>query len=661
MDQELQHETGSDIMRIALAQMEVVAGRPDKNLETMLSMIDGAKRKSADLIAFPEMCIGGYILSDKWTEDGFCLDLMEYEKEIINASNGIAVAYGNVHIDNDLEKRTGDHNFHPNKDGRTRKYNAARIFQKGEPAKRLKETKILPEGTQPKTHLPTYRIFDDERFYFSMNDVAKDFGVLLEELEQPFVIDVGGRPTPVGFELCEDLWCEDYRINGNAINPTKMLIDNGAELVVNLSASPWTYGKNCARDRRIEFLKKESGERFVPFLYVNCTGAQNNGKNIITFDGGSTVYNRDGKPVVFSSGAYEEELIFVDDADLRRKGVERVEEPRIVQKFKTIITGIRHMYSRYLIGVSGGLDSSVDAAMLCLAVGRGNVFGVNMPSRYNSDKTKDSARHVAEKLGIAYGVISIEEMVKVNQEAVDSVDLDGSGRKLSSFNIENVQAKIRGTSLLSNLAAKYNALFTSNGNKLEIALGYATLYGDWGGAIAPLGDLTKTEIVELAKYLNEEIFHDEVIPNALIPDELWRFKEDQIQPGAELKENHVSPIKFGYHCALINAITDYKKKGIETIMEWYIEGSMERNLGISTGLIKRWGMDDPKEFMRDLEWFYRTVQKNIFKRVQAPPIVMTSKSAYGYDIRESMLPYTPTKKFEHLKKKVLAMEEYRSR
>ena len=449
-------------------------------------------------------------------------------------------------------------------------------------------------------------------------------------------------------------------MNGKALNPTKMLIDNGAEMIANISASPWTYGKNCSRDRRIEFLKSESKESFVPYIYVNCTGVQNNGKNIITFDGGTTAYNSAGKPVAFSKAAYEPELILITDDVLKRRGIRRVEEPKIKQKIDAVVRGIRHMNNKYFIGLSGGIDSSVDAALLTLAVGKENVFGVNMPSRYNSEKTKSNAKHVADKLGISYGVIPIEEMVATNQKAVDSVDFDGSRRKLSAFNMENVQAKIRGTNILSNLASKYDAFFTSNGNKLEVALGYATLYGDVGGAIAPLADLTKTEIVQVAKYLNKEVFHDEVIPNSLIPDDMWRFKDDQVQPGAELKENHVSPIKFGYHCALIEAATDYKKKGMEGVMEWYLDGTMEKNLNISTGLIKRWDIDDPKEFVRDIEWFYKTVQNNTFKRVQSPPIVLTSKSAYGYDIRESILPYTPTKRSEELKREILKMKEYKT-
>lgn len=653
-------------MKIALAQMEVVPGRPEINLESMLSMIEESKRKGVDLVVFPEMAVGGYLLGDKWLSDDFCLDLIEYNEELLKASDGIAIAYGNIFVDNEINARVGDNKIHPNKDGRSRKYNAIYVVQDGKPVKRVSETKILPSGVQPKTLLPNYRFFDDERYFFSLEDVAKDFSVGLEDLVSPFLIKIDGKEMPVGFELCEDLWCEDYRRDGNAFNITKILISNGAKKIVNLSASPWTYGKNSARDRRIQFLKKDSGKDFVPFFYVNCTGVQNNGKNIVTFDGGSTVYNTEGMPVVLSSRAYDPELIVVEDKDLEGRVLEREEKSKIAQKYDSIIRGIRHAKDisggkdqpRYVIGLSGGIDSSVVAALLAKAVGPGKVLGINMPSKYNSKKTKDAAMKVAEKLGIGYEIIPIDEIYRVNSRLIDSIDPDGSSRKLSPENLENVQAKLRGTSVLSNIAAKYGALFTNNGNKLEVALGYATLYGDWGGAISPIADLTKTEVVELAKYLNKEVYRREVIPESLLPDELWRFREDQIKPSAELKKDQIDPMKFGYHCALLEAMTDYIKKTPEEIMKWYLEGTLEKNLGISTALIKRWGMHKPRDFIMDLEWFDSLLNKNVFKRIQAPPIVMTSKSSFGYDIRESMLPYHTSRQYARLKEQVLKMEEY---
>lgn len=656
-------------MKIALAQMEVVPGRPRINVANMIRLIGEAKKKGVDLVAFPEMCVGGYLLGDKWTNEEFCKNLMDFNEEIRKASRGIAVAYGNIFVDYEVCKRCGDNNIHPNKDGRVRKYNAVYVFQDGKPAKKLKECGIIPVGIQPKNLLPTYRIFDDERYFFSLQDIAKDFGKDLEELAQPFILDVGGKKVEIGFELCEDLWCEDYRKNLEALNITKILINNNAKLIVNLSSSPWTYGKNNARDRRVGFLKKESEDRFVPFLYVNCTGVQNNGKNIVTFDGGSTVYNKQGLPVLFAKEAYGQELMIVDEKTLDGKALERKENNKIKQKYDAIIRGIKNLRDingmaeqpNFIIGLSGGIDSALVASLLVKAVGKEKVFGVNLPTKYNAEKTKNAAAYIVRKLGIKYEVIPIEELVEVNKKILDNVNVDGTGKKLSNLNIENVQAKIRGTSILSNLAAKYGGIFTNNGNKLEVAIGYATLYGDVGGAIAPIADLTKTEVVEMAKFMNKEIFHEIVIPEILFPDELWRFSEEKIQPSAELKDKQIDPMKFGYHCALLEALTDYRKKSAADVMQWYLNGEMEKNLNISLELLERWNITNPEEFIKDIEWFESLMQNSIFKRVQAPPIIITSKSAYGFDIRESMFPYETTLRHDELKKKILAMGKYSSR
>ena len=657
-------------MKVALAQMEVVPNQPKKNLEKMLEMIGQAKRDGVDLITFPELCIPGYLISDHFYREDLLAEFMSFNEAIRNASHGIAIAYGNIFVDKTINERTGTNGPHPNKDGRSRKYNAVYVFQDGKPAPRLKETNILPEGVEPKTLFPNYRFFDDERYFFSTEDIAKDFGKTLEELVQPFMIRADGKQIPVGFEVCEDLWCAEYRRNGAAQNLTKILIANGAQMIVNISSSPWTYGKNGARDRRIKFLAQESGEDFVPFIYVNHTGAQNNGKNIITFDGGTTVYDRRGKVVKFSTAPHKEEVMIIDDADLNGLAIERVEKSRIAQKYEAIIAGIRHVKDmlgmqeqpRYIIGLSGGIDSAVVAALLSIAVTPEKVLAVNMPTRHNTDKTKDAAAQIAENLGIGYVQIPIEELANANTELIDRFDLDGSGRKLAdSAYLENVAAKIRGTGILSNLAGKYGALFTNNGNKTEVALGYATLYGDVGGVIAPIGDLTKGEVFELAKYLNTEVFGREVIPEKLIPDHLFRYRYDQVPSGPELKEKQVSQIKLGYHCALVEAMTAYMIKTPEDILQWYIDGTMEKNLGISTALIQRWGMDRPADFVNDLEWVVGKIQGNVFKRVQSPPIIVTSPTAFGYDRRESILPALITQRYEQLRKQVVRMERYAAR
>ena len=650
-------------MKIALAQIDVVSNKPGKNVETMLRMIEKAKKKGVDLIAFPEMCVGGYIVGDKWLEDSYCSNMMKFNEKIIKASDGIAIVYGNVYLDKDINERVNDATPHLNKDGRTRKYNAIYAVQNKKFVQRAKETKILPAGVQPKTLLPNYRFFDEERYFFSLQDIAKDFNVTLEELVQPFVFNIKGRKVKIGLELCEDLWCEDYRKNGKSLNPTKTLTDNGAERVINLSASPWTYGKNDARDRRVKCIKKDVGEKFIPFLYVNVVGAQNNGKNIITFDGGSTIYNSEGLPVLHSKTPYEEELLIVDESVFSKEPVERIEKPKIAQKYEAVIRGIKHVKDmngfsqdpKYVIGLSGGVDSGVVASLLVKAVGKENVLAINMPTKYNSKKTKNAAKHIAQKLGIQYVEAPIEDIVKMNETLLER----SIKSKLTLLQRENIQAKLRGTALLSNIAPMINGLFTNNGNKLEIALGYATLYGDVGGAFSPLGDLSKAEVFDMARYINTEIFNEEIIPEILIPDELFRFRKDQIQPSAELKKKQVDPMKFGYHCALLEAMTDYKKKTAEDVMKWYIKGTLEKNLDISHELVKRWNIDNPEEFIKDLEWFDGLVHKNVFKRVQSPPIIITSKSAYGYDIRESILPYEPTLEHQKLKKQILKMKSYK--
>jgi len=653
-------------MRIALGQIEVVPGIPKVNLEKMmLPMIEAAKQQEADLISFTELCVGGYLLGDKHANERYCESLMRKNEVLRKASKGIAIAYGNVYVDSneEINKRTGTNSWHPNKDGRQRKYNAIYVFQNGKPAKRLKETKFLPEGITVKTNLPNYRIFEDERYFFSTVDIAQDFNVPLEDLLQPFIIETkreGG--IPVGFELCEDLWCEDYRRNGKALNPTKILIDNGAKYVVNLSASPWTFGKNNARDRRVRFLKRESDNSFVPFFYVNCTGVQNNGKNIVTFDGGSTVYNHEGLPIKLSKEAYKPELMFADTKDLGKPRI-RKEKSKIAQKYEAIERAFESVYGKkVIIGLSGGIDSSLVCALTVAAKGKENVIGVNMPSRYNSQRTKDSAKYTADKFGIEYLKNPIEELAGLNARLIE----ESTGRKLSALNHENLQAKMRSINFLSNIAAMYNGIYTCNANKIEGFFGYGTLDGDLRGAISPILDLTKTEVVKMSEYMNEHVFKDEVIPRILFPDRLWRFSDDKIIPSAELKEKQIDPMKFGYHCSLVEAYMDYKKASIEDIMEMYLKGSLDSCLdrflegldenpkGLSYELMKRWNVDNPNEFIKDLEWVDKSSYQSVFKRIQQSSIPITSKTSYGYDLRESILPYELSEDALELKEKILS-------
>ena len=568
-------------MKVALAQIDVVAGNPYQNVQNMLNQIEKAKTKGADVVAFPEMCVGGYMLSDKYNDNDYCRWLMSFNDQLREASDGIVVIYGNVY----LEEHGKD--WKPNQDGRKRKYNAAYIYQNKMPAVRdyrVRNFTCMPHGVQPKALLPNYRFFDDKRYFSSILDLHNEAKyVQLEDFFVPFLVEIDGKEISIGLELCEDLWCRDYRYKGESVNPTNKFLENGADYIINISASPWTHGKNRARDNAVKYLVENASKHnfnMVPFFYVNCVGAQNNGKNIITFDGGSTYYDEEGKILAMAKEPYKEELMVID-TDILYGTQFREERDVIREKYDAIIRGIRHIkdimglkeYPKFRIGLSGGIDSAVVAYLLVKAVGKDKVCAINIPSRFNSSKTKNVAFELAKELDIEYRILPIEDLI------VSTSDLLSNNNEifLTALMKENIQARIRGSSIMAGVAATDGALFTNNGNKVEMALGYCTAYGDLGGSICPIGDLLKTEVFELARYINK-IEEKDIIPEILFPDDLYVFSRNKIPSGPELKENQVSEIKIGYHDYIIAAFMDYKIKSPEDILQWYLDGILENKL-----------------------------------------------------------------------------------
>jgi len=645
-------------MKAVLAQIDVVPGRPDLNVSKMLKRIKEAKENNADVICFSEMCVGGYFVADKYLEDAYCEDLMLYNDVLKEASDGICIIYGNVYLDKATD------GWKPNKDGRTRRYNAAYVFQNKVSVAR--DTNFewieLIRGIQIKTLLPNYRIFRDQRYFLSFKDYLEDneynFNYLekLEDFFVPFSILLkDGTKAKIGVELCEDLWCKDYRFEGKSINVSKFLIQNGAEFIFNLSASPWTFGKNAARDNRIQEVKEDAG-KFVPYIYVNCVGCQNTGNNFVNFDGGSTVYNDKGKVILMSKKSFIEDFL-IYESQKTYNSFTRPAENKIAKKYNAIITTLTHLdlmlgmkeKPRFVVGLSGGVDSGLAACLLTLALGKNRVILVNIPSKYNSIKTKNIAKHIAEGLDIELRVTALDEIMKVADKAIS---YGSDNKNATQLNEENEQARIRGSIILAGIAARENALFSNNGNKLEIALGYATLYGDTNGAVAINGDLTKVEVFQMADFLNKKVFKQEVIPNQLLPNDLFEFDENQVAPSAELKENQIDPMKFGYHDALLEAFTDYRKKSPEDILEYWLNGELAEKLGIDNKIIQRYSLDKANCFLEDLEWFCKKMQQNVFKRIQSPPIIITSKSSYGDDIMESQLPWRKTNRYKELETKL---------
>jgi NAD+ synthase (glutamine-hydrolysing) len=392
--------------RIVLAQMEVRPGRPDLNVAKMMHMMDQARARGAQVIAFPELCVSGYILGDLWEQDAMVEDFEGYSDDLCAASEGLTVLFGNVALDREA---IGE-------DGRRRKFNVVRVCHDGEFVSRSGFPPGLAEGTQPKILHPNYRFFDDDRHFYSLRKLAQAHGRNLRDYLLPFrVILADGNEFCFGAQLCEDIWFQDYQYDNGVLDTLHTYRERGAQAVFNLSASPWTAQKNAKRDRVISQALTQSS---VPFFYVNQVGAQNNGKNILVFDGDSTAYAADGR-VTAAAPPWCETLL---DANAAAPGVDAKQRhvttsPAAMQDLLNgLISGIRHLDhvrgadNRYLLGVSGGVDSALVVALLCQAVGPQRVFAVNMPTQFNSGLTRSNAKWVCEALGVPLLECPVQEL-----------------------------------------------------------------------------------------------------------------------------------------------------------------------------------------------------------------------------------------------------------
>ena len=643
-----------DLPTVVLAQMEVRAGRPDLNVESMLGFIERAREAGAAFVAFPEMCIPGYILGDTWEIDALVEDYESWSTAIRDASRGLAVVFGNVAIDRD---GIGE-------DGRARKLNAAWVCHDGRFVERKGLPGHLPHGVHPKTLHPNYRFFDDDRHFYSLRKIAGETDTSVSDWMVPYDIPTGRGGVRLGVQLCEDIWHQDYRYGRETLDTLRAWHRAGADLVINLSASPWTWQKN---DKRNRVVREAMAGSPVPFFYVNQVGAQNNGKNILVFDGDSCGYRTDGS-LAGRARPWREAMLVLDGRvatapgksgaapDQAESASDRAPDARggasigpaqteIEAIHDAIVTGLRHFdhlrgrKNRFLIGVSGGIDSSVVACMLRIAFGPERVFAVNMPTRFNAGVTRENARSLCEALAVDYLSCPIEDLYRTLSSRIRSVEFERESGAYTRLVDENLQARIRGSDMLAGIAAKFGLVFTNNGNKTEVALGYATLYGDVNGAVAPIADLYKTQIFALARFLNEAVFRREVIPRNLVDGDTVPSAE--LSDAQDVTKGLGDPIKYGYHDALLRQIIEYRRHPLD-ILEWYRAGELLERIGWNDKERFRTYFPEARSFIDDLEWIDAQVRMSYFKRIQAPPIIVLSKRAFGFDLRESQLPaYSP--------------------
>ncbi len=598
---------------MVLAQMQVMPWRPDKNLETMKKIIKKAKNDWKSLVIFPELAVSGYLLWDEWENEAFVRDCFDMNEEIVKITKGkIAAIWWNVLLDFNKV----------NEDWRIRKYNTAFVAQDGKYV-----SNWVFNWYTIKTLMPNYREFRDKRHFTSLKDLAFERWESINTIKkyfQPFDITINQVKKKVGVIICEDMWDDDY-----VIKPSEFLKQNSAELILNISASPFWIWKQDKRDRILS-KKSQKGE----IVYLNNVWIQNNWKNIFVFDWASTIYknwNKIMQAPSFKDGNF-------DDKEWINNWINKTEKI-----FEALTYWLKEFFKtignkKVVIWLSWWIDSAVVAALCTIALGKENVIAVNMPSENNSSTTKNLAKNLASNLQIEYLVCPIQESFDYTKKQIEDV-LD---TKLEWLVLENIQSRDRWSRILAAISAAKNAVFTNNGNKTEIALWYATIYWDICWAICPIWDLYKTQVYELVKFINKKFW--DIIP-------VWII---DLIPSAELSweqnvdENKWDPFIYEYHDKLLYQFIELRKDP-EDILKTFIEWNLEKKLWVNKKIIWNY-FKSIEEFINDLEKIYKLFKFNFFKRVQAPPILTVSKRAFWYDLEEAQNEVYFTKKYHEMKK-----------
>ena len=522
-------------MKVSLCQINPTVGAIERNMDLIMKWYQKAVAAGAELTVFPELVLVGYPPQDLLLRRPF-LDKAEMALKSIAKKTTIPMIIGNPLRENG------------------KLYNCAFVCGHGEIA-----------GHYKKRLLPTYDVFDEDRYFTS--------GESTEVIE----VEFDNKLVKIGMQICEDLWDEDY-----ACNLAKSLKEKGAECIVNISASPYRAGRLADRSKLIASKVTETA---LPFFYCNIVGAQDE----LIFDGQSLAY--DGKGNLIGQGpAFKEDIVLVDSEN--SETIELKTAGREQKIYQALVLGVRDYfrktgYKKAVLGLSGGIDSSLTGCIAVDALGPNNVHGVSMPSRYSSDHSRDDAKTLAKNLGIDYRTISIESIIGRFDDSLEE-SFNGSETGVAE---ENIQARVRG-SLLMALSNKFNWLVLSTGNKTELAMGYCTLYGDMNGGLSVISDLSKTDVYALSHWVNEEA-GSERIPVSSI----------EKPPSAELRPDQVDPFDYDVVSPLVSALIEDEKSPTELIAE---------------------GADP--ELIKDIS---RRIRINEYKRRQAAPGLRVTSKAFG--------------------------------
>jgi len=570
--------------RLALAQINPTVGDIAGNTAKILDYLERAREAQADLVAFPELAITGYPPEDLLFKRSFLTDNVAAMEKVAAASQGIAVVLGYVHIVS-LERQSEEVG--------PQVTNAAALCSGG---------KLI--DTYHKIFLPNYGVFDEQRYFQKGSECP--------------VYTIGG--VAVGVNICEDIWYP--------VGPTTVQCQAGAELIVNINASPFHAGKCAFRE---DMIAQRASENSLTVAYVNTVGGQDE----LVFDGGSIICDPAGG-LVARGPAFQESLLITDlsfpsqakenpanagagvgtaktmtvsEAGAEIKSsleaqtiLDAMNGPEEIYRALVMGTGDylrKSGFTKALIGLSGGVDSALTATVAADALGKENVVGITMPSRYSSEGSISDSKKLADNLGLDLWEVPIEP---AHQAFTDMLAEQFKGTEANVAE-ENVQARVRGNVLMT-VSNKFGWIVLTTGNKSEMAMGYATLYGDMAGGFAVLKDVPKTTVYELCRWRNQQGVGfgtmDDVIPVAILDK----------PPSAELREDQLDA----------DSLPAYEV--LDPVVEAYVEDDLSYQEMVAQGM-------DPFVVRQVIA----AVDRNEYKRRQAPPGVKITHRAFGKDRR----------------------------